>query len=273
MNNYRRKRRRCGKGLRNWRKNGRRPSDAVAGTRSAQAIADRLRSGTAVDRPGHPRRPGPATGRRGDAVRAVQPPRKGGEGGASNAFANGVSLIRESLEEVRELMTELRTVALKDEGVVAAIEEFVARIGGGKRRPKIEFVHDVRFSRLPAPLEKAILRIVREGVTSAMRRAKSKKIAVQLVEAGDRLQIEIQDWGVGIDAAAAGAGSSGWEGIQERAELFGGRALAESAARQRDEDFRGFAAGRAVKFRPGTARRTDDRGSLHPTRRVATLAA
>ena len=50
---------------------------------------------------------------------------KEGKGGASNAFANGVSLIRESLEEVRELMTELRTVALKDEGVVAAIEEFV----------------------------------------------------------------------------------------------------------------------------------------------------
>ena len=61
-----------------------------------------------------------------------------------------------------------------------------------------------------------------------MRRARAEKIAVQLVEAGDRLQIEIQDWGVGIDATAAGAGPSGWEGIQERAELFGGRALAES---------------------------------------------
>ncbi len=153
---------------------------------------------------------------------------KEGKSGASNAFADGVSLIRQSLEEVRDLMAELRTVVLKDKGVVAAIEEFAAHAGGGAQAAKVEFVHDVRFGRLPAPLEKAILQIVREGVTSAIGRGKGERIVVRLVEAGDRLQIEIQDWGVGFDPAAPGPGFSAWEGIQERARLLGGRALAES---------------------------------------------
>ena len=68
-----------------------------------------------------------------------------------------------------------------------------------------------------------IYRIVQEGLTNARNHSKSKEIRVSLKQRGDRLRIEIRDWGVGFDPKAVKEGHFGLEGIRERARLLGGK--------------------------------------------------
>ena len=52
---------------------------------------------------------------------------------------------------------------------------------------------------------------------------------VQLVQVDDRIQICVQDWGVGFDPAKVAGDHFGLRGIRERARLLGGKATIESA--------------------------------------------
>ena len=53
--------------------------------------------------------------------------------------------------------------------------------------------------------------------------ARAQKVRVSLVQRGDRLRIEIRDWGVGFDPKAVRKNHFGLEGIRQRARLLGGK--------------------------------------------------
>ena len=75
-----------------------------------------------------------------------------------------------------------------------------------------------------------VYRIVQEGLSNARNHSKSKKIRVSLKQWGDRLRIEIRDWGVGFDPKIAQEDHFGLEGIRERARLLGGECSIKSKA-------------------------------------------
>ena len=75
-----------------------------------------------------------------------------------------------------------------------------------------------------------IYRIVQEGLSNARNHSKSKKIRVSLKQRGDRLRIEICDWGVGFDPTIVHGEHFGLEGIRERTRLLGGECSIESKA-------------------------------------------
>ena len=68
-----------------------------------------------------------------------------------------------------------------------------------------------------------IYRIVQEGLSNARNHSKSKEILVSLKQRGDRLRIEIRDWGMGFDPETVREDHFGLEGIRERARLLGGK--------------------------------------------------
>ena len=55
---------------------------------------------------------------------------------------------------------------------------------------------------------------------------------VELRHHGEQLRIEVRDWGVGFKLGGVGDGHFGLEGIQERAKIFGGRAVIASGLRK-----------------------------------------
>ena len=77
-------------------------------------------------------------------------------------------------------------------------------------------------------MENVIYRIVQEGLSNARNHSKSKKIRVSLKQRGDRLRIEIRDWGVGFDPKLVQEDHFGLEGIRERARLLGGKCSIKS---------------------------------------------
>ncbi len=150
-----------------------------------------------------------------DAVKESDPAQ------GKTAYDAGVQMVQQAHGEARRLISGVRPPALDEAGVAVAISHLVHQQRGATG-PTIEYHDDVQFDRLPPILENAIYRIVQEAITNACRHSRSERIRVSLLQEGDRLRLEVQDWGVGFDPETVGEGRYGLEGIRERIRLLGG---------------------------------------------------
>ena len=150
---------------------------------------------------------------------------------AANAYQAGMTMLQQSHAEARRLISGVRPPILDEAGVVAAVAHLVneRRVRHG---PKIEFHSRVEFDRLVPVLENAVYRIAQEGLANACRHSRSKRIRVELLQEGDRLKVEVRDWGVGFDADDVSDARFGLEGIRQRVRLLDGRFDLETAPGQ-----------------------------------------
>jgi PAS domain S-box-containing protein len=147
---------------------------------------------------------------------------------AEKAFDAGMRMLRRSHAEARRLISGVRPPILDEEGIVAAISHLIHE-HRQPRGPKIEFQAAVGFSRLESIEENAIYRIVQEALANACKYSRSDHVLVRLAQQGDRIRIEVEDWGIGFDQGRIGNDSFGLEGIRERVRLLGGQCSIESA--------------------------------------------
>jgi PAS domain S-box-containing protein len=144
-----------------------------------------------------------------------------------NSFERALGLLRESLDEGRRLISGLRPPILDEQGIVAAIAYLVGEhVSAGVAA--IRFNHDVHFDRLEPLLEGTLFRIAQEALNNVKRHSKAITAAVELSQIGDRIQLQIRDWGVGFEADRVDKRRFGLRGIRERARLLRGRAIIES---------------------------------------------
>jgi PAS domain S-box-containing protein len=143
-------------------------------------------------------------------------------------YAIGRRMLREGLSEARRLSGNLRPPKIDDRGVVAAIADYLQdnRYYDGI---EFEFQHRMESERLDPLLEAALVRVVQEGVANARRHSRSDKVRIELTQQGDRLRLEIRDWGVGFRPQEIRTGSFGLEGIRARVRLLGGTVEIDSA--------------------------------------------
>jgi beta-phosphoglucomutase len=160
-----------------------------------------------------------------DAFRQTAP-RRAAE--AWKGFDTATRLIRQAIDEARRLISGLRPPVLDELGIVNAVEYLVheCRAACGV---EVEFEYNLAGRRLAPPLENAIFRIVQESLHNACRHSRSQRIGIALLRRGDRVSIEVRDWGVGFDPGAVERKRFGLQGIRERARLLGGAASIESA--------------------------------------------
>jgi PAS domain S-box-containing protein len=142
---------------------------------------------------------------------------------ARKMLDDALHLIRESVDEARRLIGGLRPPILDESGIIAAIE-YLCGDHHLKGETQIEFVHQVQFYRLTAPLEVALFRMVQECLTNACRYSQSPKIRVELSQLEDRVRLTVQDWGIGFDPHEVKGERFGLRGIRERVRLLGGAA-------------------------------------------------
>jgi PAS domain S-box-containing protein len=146
---------------------------------------------------------------------------------AKRAYEAARTMLRQAHGESRRLISGVRPPILDEAGIVAAISHLVNE----QKRPdgpKIEFRSNVEFERLAPILENAVYRIFQEALTNACRHSQSKKVRVELVQAGNRLHIEILDHGVGFLPQDVDESRFGLAGIRQRARLLGGKAFIDS---------------------------------------------
>jgi two-component system sensor histidine kinase UhpB len=139
---------------------------------------------------------------------------------------DGIAIIDQLTQKVRELSLELRPPLLDDLGLVPALRSYLdhqAQIGGFH----LEFFADAALDRLATDTETACFRVVQEAVTNILRHAKADRVDVELRRTPGALHLLVRDNGIGFDADRqrrnflAGSGL-GMLGMRERVTLLGG---------------------------------------------------
>ena len=127
------------------------------------------------------------------------------------------SAAQRALDESRALIGGLRAGEDRpvDIAVAEAAEELAHRTGASVRVAAADGVV------LPPATRDALVRIVREGVTNAVRHAQASDITVELT-GGPGIRLRIADNGVGFDPASAARGGFGITSMRERARAAGG---------------------------------------------------
>ena len=135
--------------------------------------------------------------------------------------------VDQTVAEIQNLSLNLHPSQLDELGLVAALRWHLDRQASAARLVP-HFSADPLPSRLRPDLEIACFRVTQEAITNVIRHARAKKVSVELSYRGTDLSLIIEDDGRGFDVAAARnralqGTSLGLIGMQERAELAGGR--------------------------------------------------
>ena len=146
---------------------------------------------------------------------------------ASRQLVELKNLNAQALQELRDLIKDLRPSILDDLGLVPALQaqvkEFQTRTGVGAG-----FMADGQRRRLPSEIEIVIFRIVQESLTNVAKHANAQHVLVRLIFDLSTVQLIITDDGCGFDPeealSAVGRERRAWGllGIQERITLVGG---------------------------------------------------
>ena len=128
---------------------------------------------------------------------------------------------QDAISDIRRLVYELRPPALDDLGLVGALRASAAQCGQNGLAVSIDV--QGHLPPLPAAVEVAAYRIVREAITNVVRHAKARTCSVSLTTDGDEdtLRLEVRDDGRGIVEGSRGTGV-GLISMRERAEELGG---------------------------------------------------
>jgi signal transduction histidine kinase len=130
--------------------------------------------------------------------------------------------VRQSLDDVKRLVAELRPTALDQVGLLPALRDYAEAVTArSERHLRVAVIAD-GIPALPPPVEVAAYRIALEGVTNVARHAEATRCDVTLRVDCDVLTVTIGDDGRGIPAGQAPG--LGLRSIAERAAELGGRA-------------------------------------------------
>jgi two-component system sensor histidine kinase DegS len=132
------------------------------------------------------------------------------------------AFVRKAIDESRRLVSELRPSAIDDGGLVEAIE-FLVSEAESAHRLQVTFTRPRKFPPLSPLLIRGLVRIVQEALTNVRRHAKTNQAAIRLALIDGRVELQIEDQGVGFDPFRVPAGHYGLEGMRARADAFNGQ--------------------------------------------------
>jgi signal transduction histidine kinase/sporulation protein YlmC with PRC-barrel domain len=138
-----------------------------------------------------------------------------------------VSIVQNSIEEVRRIMAGLRPLTLDHAGMSASIDRLCREFQKVYSGIRIESRIAVREGNVPGPLKLAVYRILQEALNNVARHSGASTVRLSLESARDFLKLSIVDDGVGFDPGRIPRGGKGGRGLglesmRHRAELSGG---------------------------------------------------
>jgi signal transduction histidine kinase len=142
-------------------------------------------------------------------------------------------LLTETIAGVRRQIQDLRPLYLEDLGFVPALEMLVRQTA-----QRYNLIGDFEFSgrpqrRLPSTIEISAYRIVQEALRNVAAHAQATWLHVELIFDPEGITLRVEDDGIGFDNPShpyelAQQGHYGLLGMQERAQLHGGKVHIES---------------------------------------------
>ena len=103
------------------------------------------------------------------------------------------------VDRIRQSMTARHSVALQAAGLAAAVAAFATSLDV----PMDIDMEPHAVDRAPARVEAAAYRVAQLAIANAAQHSSAEKITIRVIEESDRLELQVADDGVGIDATAA----------------------------------------------------------------------
>ncbi|MES1925976.1 ATP-binding protein [Salinisphaera sp. T31B1] len=125
-------------------------------------------------------------------------------------------------DQARQMMRRLRPPGLDELGLMAALEDHIARWHRSRPDIHIEFECQGNDDDLAPTVAIHVFRLIQEALTNALRHAQARQITVRLHTDDVRVEAEIRDDGRGFDTTARHRGL-GLSGMAERIALMNGR--------------------------------------------------
>ncbi len=148
---------------------------------------------------------------------------------AHQQLSEHITALRHALDEMRELVFHLRPVSLSPDEFASALRQFVARFS---QRTGVQVNLQMDDLPISSPaMSIALMRLVQEALTNAVKHGKATVIEVTLKREGKNLVGIISDNGVGFDPERTSAGL-GLQTMWERVAAFGGSLKIQSASQQ-----------------------------------------
>jgi signal transduction histidine kinase len=142
---------------------------------------------------------------------------------AKQLITRAAALIRQAIQEARDVIESLTPATLRDLGLVVTLRQELKQFEK-ETGCKVEF--EANWPRLAKDAEIALYRIVHEAVTNVRKHANSRRMRIELSGTDGRLVAQVKDWGVGFNLKqhdlAATSQSTGLFSMRKRAELLGG---------------------------------------------------
>jgi signal transduction histidine kinase len=148
-------------------------------------------------------------------------------------LSRAVEQVDGTIAEMRRLIADLRPATLDELGLAAALEALVERLGWAgvlevELRVELGADADGDPVRFVGQIEDTAYRLVQEALNNVAKHAGSDRARVTVIEAGDKIRIEIEDRGEGFDAGKETDGF-GLLGMRERVVLAGGTLAVKSS--------------------------------------------
>jgi signal transduction histidine kinase len=142
-------------------------------------------------------------------------------GAVAAELAHAEEVAHEGLKEARSAITQMRVNAVRETGLGPALsnvfDRFIDRTGLTG-----EFIADLEAARFGDERAETLLRMAQEALRNVERHARATRVVVTLAAAGGtRLQLTIEDNGIGFDPRAHRPDHYGIVGLREQADLIG----------------------------------------------------
>ncbi|EEA04421.1 histidine kinase [Burkholderia sp. H160] len=135
-----------------------------------------------------------------------------------------ITSVQEGIDVVREVSESLHPAALDHLGLDAAIRNHLDRFC-----PRHGLSSELSLNRslplLTSVQKLAAYRIFQEALTNVVRHANATRVVVRLISGDRKLELFVEDDGVGVDPPSRRAGAMGIVGMRERARDVGGEFL------------------------------------------------
>jgi len=137
-----------------------------------------------------------------------------------------IPLTQKTIEEVRRIVKDLRPSILDDLGILATINWFCREFQNVYTDIRIKTNIDIQEGDIPSLLKTVIYRILQEALNNVAKHSRANLVQLKLEKSGDRINLKIQDNGLGFDLAKTislkpSQRGFGLASMRERAELSG----------------------------------------------------
>jgi PAS domain S-box-containing protein len=137
-----------------------------------------------------------------------------------------IPLTQKTIEEVRQIVKDLRPSILDDLGILSTIGWFCREFQGVYAGIRIETTIDIEESEVPLYLKTTIYRIMQEALNNVAKHSKATFVHLQLLKTKSGMHLNIHDNGRGFNLNQAMALKTSRRGfglasMRERAELSG----------------------------------------------------